>query len=65
MPVSDLGAPICFFTEGLHLVASRVVTKIFIRAGVCNGGILLMNSHLTEEFVTAQQTSFGGEKITE
>ena len=24
-----------------------------------------MNSHLTEEFVTAQQTSFGREKITE
>jgi aspartyl-tRNA(Asn)/glutamyl-tRNA(Gln) amidotransferase subunit A len=30
--------------------------RSFVKAGVCSGGILLMNSNLTEQFMAAQQT---------
>src|SRR6266508_2987256 len=39
--------------------------RSFIKAGACSSGILLMNSHLTEELMSAQQTFLGGEQDTE
>ena len=39
--------------------------RSFIKAGVCSGGILLMNSDLTEELMAAQQTFFGREQSTD
>ena len=46
-------------------ISSQVVwsRRSFIKAGVCSGGILLMNSGLTEELMAAQQTSSAGNKI--
>lgn len=41
-------------------VSSR---RSFIKAGVCSGGILLMNSDLTEELMAVQQT--GRERSTD
>jgi aspartyl-tRNA(Asn)/glutamyl-tRNA(Gln) amidotransferase subunit A len=39
--------------------------RSFVKAGVCSGGILLMNSDLTEELMAAQQTSFVSEQRTD
>ena len=36
--------------------------RSFVKAGVCSGGILLMNSDLTEELMAAQQTFRQGTK---
>ena len=36
--------------------------RSFVKAGVCSGGILLMNSSLTEGLMAAQQTSSGREQ---
>ncbi len=48
-------------------ISSRNVwsRRSFIKAGVCSGGILLMNSDLTEELMGAQQTFFGNERSTD
>jgi aspartyl-tRNA(Asn)/glutamyl-tRNA(Gln) amidotransferase subunit A len=39
--------------------------RSFVKAGVCSGGILLMNSNSTERFMVAQQTLFGKEQSTD
>lgn len=39
--------------------------RSFVKAGVCTGGILLMNSKLTEDLIEAQQTLFGREQSSE
>jgi aspartyl-tRNA(Asn)/glutamyl-tRNA(Gln) amidotransferase subunit A len=39
--------------------------RSFVRAGVCTGGILLMNCNLTEGLMAAHQTSFGKEQDTD
>jgi aspartyl-tRNA(Asn)/glutamyl-tRNA(Gln) amidotransferase subunit A len=39
--------------------------RSFVKAGVCGGGILLMNSNLTEDLMAAQQTLFGREQSTD
>ena len=38
--------------------------RSFMKAGVCSGGILLLNSYLTEELMAAQQTG-GRERSTD
>jgi aspartyl-tRNA(Asn)/glutamyl-tRNA(Gln) amidotransferase subunit A len=50
-----------------ELIWSRDVwsRRSFVKAGVCSGGILLMNSHVTEELMAAQQTSFAREQVTD
>jgi aspartyl-tRNA(Asn)/glutamyl-tRNA(Gln) amidotransferase subunit A len=39
--------------------------RSFIKAGVCSGCTLLLNSDLTEELIAAQQTFFGKEQVTD
>jgi hypothetical protein len=39
--------------------------RTFVKAGVCSGGILLMNSNLSEELMATQQTLFGREQSTD
>jgi aspartyl-tRNA(Asn)/glutamyl-tRNA(Gln) amidotransferase subunit A len=39
--------------------------RSFIKAGVCSGGILLLNSDLTEELTAAQQAFLGREQSTD
>jgi aspartyl-tRNA(Asn)/glutamyl-tRNA(Gln) amidotransferase subunit A len=51
----------------LDFISSQVVwsRRSFIKAGVCSGGILFMNSDLTEELMAAQQTFVGREQSTD
>lgn len=55
-----MGAPRDFISS--QDVWSR---RSFIKAGVCSGGILLMNSDLTEELMAGQQTFLGSEHSTD